>query len=90
LFGKAPLYTEKEVEFFGQKIKLQVFNKKRLLESIDVAPHGSVMFVSPRTFIIINHVDMPPTDVVDEPPQCDGDCETCDLFKGYEGEGDGC
>jgi hypothetical protein len=90
LFGNGPLYIEREIEFLGHKAKMQVFNKKRLLESIEAAPAGSIMFVSARTFISIYHVDSPPSDMMDERPECDMDCEKCNLFGGYEEEADGC
>lgn len=87
LFKKGPLYTEREIEFFGQKTKMQVYSKKRILESIEAAPSGSLMFTSPRTFIAIYHVDLPSAD---ESPECYGNCENCSEFLGY-GEGEnGC
>jgi hypothetical protein len=83
------LYEEKEIEFMGTKIKMQVFSKKRIHDALEAAPAGSMMFISPKTYVIIGHV--PEARKISEMRnECDEDCEKCNLFTGYGEEEDGC
>lgn len=96
LFGRGPLWTTKEVEFMGHKVQVQVYNKKRMDEIFDAVDSGTIVYTSPRTYVLVNHIDddfqlgNPPTG--GSAPECcdpEGDCENCKLHIEEE-ESNGC
>jgi hypothetical protein len=52
---RKPLVTNKSIEFMGRKCNLQVYSKKRLAEALEFAPHGSILYLSPTTYITVYH-----------------------------------
>jgi hypothetical protein len=79
LFYKEPLFRKEEISFMEQKIEILCYNKKRLSEVFEKAPHGSMVFVSDKTYIIIGHFSDLLKDDIDKHlgQSCNENCEYC-------------
>lgn len=83
LFGKGPLFTSKKATFMGHEFDIVSYNRERLTEVIEASPHGSIIFTSKKTYLIVGH--LPDLDAGEQPipeQECDGNCEQCmDIHK---------
>lgn len=85
---ESPVLEEKELEVFGNKVKIKTFNPTRLEEALDEAPDGSLVMLSAYTFVQVFHTDPAQTETCKNP---EGDCENCPHFiEEMEDAYDGC
>lgn len=84
LFGKGPLFTTESPTFMGHEFKITSYNRKRLLEALEMAGHGSILSISKRTYVLVGHLpDLSAGEPKIPGQECEGDCENCSEFKGY-------
>lgn len=84
LFSKGSLFTSRKATFMGHEFSITSFDKTRILEVLEATPHGSMIFVSKKTYIIVGHI--PDLEAGEKPipeQKCDGDCAHCEYPDEY-------